>query len=60
MIVSNSDRKINRVKKKLSQKKTNGEMVGSFLLGVGYDRTRVEVVAVVHGLKQASGNCMVV
>ena len=35
-------------------------MVGSFLLGVGYDRTRVQVVAVVHGLKQASGNCMVV
>ena len=35
-------------------------MVGSFLLGVGYDRTRVEVVAIVHGLEQASGNCMVV
>ena len=31
-------------------------MVGSFLLGVGYNRTHVEV----HGLEQASGNCMVV
>ena len=44
----------------MSQKDTNGEMVGSFLLGVGYDRTRVEVVAVVGGLEQASGKCMVV